>query len=173
MKFYSGDIEIRSLLEPEMVGVMTLLLLLVVGGTLVGCWSMQFGTPMLMLIPWRNNLVSYGISNATYRKEYLNWDSKLQWLCSDLYMWRSISWSRLTLLSRDNCLKGCTFLLEHTHKYNIWDRLQSMVDSIDGLSSSSQGLGKESILVGMTDQSYLAGVEKLMTELSFLLMSQL
>ena len=48
-----------------------------------------------------------------------------------------------------------------------------MVDSIDGLSSSSQGLEKESILVGMADQSYLAGVEKLMTELSFLLMSQL
>lgn len=63
--------------------------------------------------------------------------------------------------------------MEHTHKYKIWDRLQSKVDSIDGLSSSSQGLEKESILVGMTDQSYLAGVEKLMTELSFLLMSQL
>ena len=63
--------------------------------------------------------------------------------------------------------------MEHTHKYNIWDRLQSKVDSIDGLSSSSQGLEKDSILVGMTDQSYLASVEKLMTELSFLLMSQL
>ena len=46
------------------------------------------------------------------------------------------------------------------------------VDSIDGLSSSSQGLEKESILVAMRDQSCLAGVEKLMTtELSFLLMS--
>ncbi|KAL6345707.1 hypothetical protein AAG906_017448 [Vitis piasezkii] len=50
-------------------------------------------------------------------------------------------------ISRENCLKGCTFLLEPAHKYNFGDRLQSLleasgakVDSIDGLSSRSQGL---------------------------------
>ncbi|RVW70149.1 putative enoyl-CoA hydratase 2, mitochondrial [Vitis vinifera] len=53
-------------------------------------------------------------------------------------------------ISRENYLKGYTFLLEPAHKYNFGDRLQSLmessgakVDSIDGLSSSSQGLEKK------------------------------
>lgn len=53
-------------------------------------------------------------------------------------------------ISRENYLKGYTFLLEPAHKYNFGDRLKSLmessgakVDSIDGLSSSSQGLEKK------------------------------
>ncbi|KAA8547638.1 hypothetical protein F0562_004067 [Nyssa sinensis] len=52
--------------------------------------------------------------------------------------------------SRDNFLRGYTFLLESTQKYKFKDRLQLLLEvvgakvlSVEGFSSSSQGLGDE------------------------------